>query len=123
MSCTVVFDETGRCKYVLEGDASVADLSSEAAVVQSETAVDPNKVWYDHEVSEMRARTPFVVSVTVNKIEHIPFGTLLNVKNESTVVESGEIEFEVDYPETLRVLLRHVRHLDTTVEVPCEAQG
>ena len=123
MSFMAVFDADGRCKYVLDGSPGSVDVSTEAAVVYVEENVNPNTVWYDHVFGEMITRSPFRVLVSSNKIENIPVGTTAYIGLESIVVNDGAIEFDVAYPQQLRVVLTHVRHTDTIVEVPCEAQG
>lgn len=123
MSFMAVFDQDGRCKYVLDGDPSSVDVSSELAVVHASEPINPNAVWYDHDFGEMITRSPFRVLVSSNKIENIPVGTTAYIGLESIVVDDGTLEFDVVYPQQLRVVLTHVRHTDTIVEVPCEAQG
>lgn len=123
MSITAVFDASGRCSFVLDGDLSCMTIDESSIVLQLENSVDPNKVWYDTESGRMLPRTPFPVVINPNQIASIPPGTEAIVGDEKVVVDSGTLELEVDYPETVRVVLLHVRHLDTTVEVPCEAAG
>jgi hypothetical protein len=123
MSFMAVFDADGRCKYVLDGSPGSVDVSTEAAVVYVEENVNPNTVWYDHVFGEMITRSPFRVLVSSNKIENIPVGTTAYIGLESIVVNDGAIEFDVAYPQQIRVVLIHVRHMDTIVEVPCEVQG
>lgn len=123
MSFMAVFDQDGRCKYVLDGDPESIDVSSEAAVVYMDQPVDPNSVWYSHATGLMQNRSPFRVLVSTNKIEGIPAGTTVHVGSEAVVVDEGSIEFEVDYPQTVKALLMHVRHTDTEMEVPCEVAG
>jgi hypothetical protein len=123
MSFMAVFDASGRCKYVLDGSTDAVDVSGEAAVVYMDEKADPNAVWYDHASSKMVPRTPFRISVSQNKIERIPVDTVAHVGSDSFVVSEGSIEFEVDYPQKVVVTLLHVRHLDTVVEVQCEAEG
>lgn len=123
MSFMAVFDTDGRCKYVLDGSPESVDVSSEAAVVYMDERINPNDVWYDHVASKMLPRTPFRISIGQNKIERIPAGTVIYVGSESVVMNENSIEFEVDYAQTVVATLLNVRHLDRTVEVPCEAQG
>ena len=123
MSFMVVFDASGKCKYVLDGSPDAVDVSGEAAIVHTDEKVDPNTVWYDHAASKMLPRTPFRISVSRNKIERIPANAVAHVGSDSFVVSEGSIEFEVDYPQKVVVTLLHVRHLDTVVEVQCEAEG
>ena len=108
---------------MLDGDPSSVDVSSELAVVHASEPINPNAVWYDHDFGEMITRSPFRVLVSSNKIENIPVGTTAYIGLESIVVDDGTLEFDVAYPQQLRVVLTHVRHTDTIVEVPCEAQG
>lgn len=123
MSFMAVFNADGRCKYVLDGNPEAVDSSSEAAVVYMDEKLDPNTVWYDHAASKMIPRTPFRISVSPNKIENIPAGTVAHVGSDSLVVNEGAIELEVDYAQKVIVTLLHVRHLDAVVEVHCEATG
>jgi hypothetical protein len=123
MSFMAVFDSSGRCKYVLDGSTDAVDVSDEAAVVYMDEKVDPNTVWYDHASSKMVPRTPFRISVSQNKIERIPADTVAHVGSDSFVASEGSIEFEVDYAQKVVVTLLNVRHLDTVVEVQCEAEG
>jgi hypothetical protein len=123
MSFMAVFDENGRCKYVLDGNTDSADVGNEPAVVYMEEAVDPNTVWYDHSSGKMLPRTPFRVSITNNKIERVPSGTVIYIGSDSAVVNEGSIEFEVDYAQTVVATMMHVRHLNKVVEVRCEVQG
>jgi hypothetical protein len=123
MSAIAAFDEQGRCKYVCNGAEGAADLSAEPAIAEVVDATDPNSIWFDFESSKVMARTQFPVSVSTNKIDRIPVGTAVYVGSESMVVNEGSIEFDVEYPQTVRAVLMHVRHMDKTVEVPCEVQG
>lgn len=120
MNFMAVFDQSGRCKYVLNGDPGTVDVSGEPAVVYMENPVDPNTVWYDHAAGRMVARMPFSERVSSNKIEGIPAGTTVYVGPDVIAVDDGSIEFEVSYPQTVVAVLRHVRHIDKAVEVPCE---
>lgn len=123
MNTMVVFDSVGRCKYVLTGDSGSVDVSTEQAVVYTENTVDPNLVWYDYGAEKMLPRTPFPVTVSLNRIEGIPSGTTAYVGSDSAVIDTGVLELEVEYPEIVQVLLMHVRHVDKVVEVPCEVEG
>lgn len=123
MSSVVVFDSTGRCKYVLDGDPSTVDLSNESAVVVSETPVDPNSVWYDFSKQSMLYKKPFACLVSLNKISNLPPGTLVIANYDSVLVEDGEIEFDVTYNQTLYVTLINVGRITQVLEVPCEVQG
>lgn len=120
MSTVAVFDEQGRCKYVVNAEDNSADFGSQPAVATVSDATDPNTIWFDHVSSRVMARTPFPVSVSMNKITGVPQGTAVYVGSECVVVTEGLIEFEVDYPQVLRVVMTHVRHTDMTIEVPCE---
>ncbi len=123
MSFMVVFDASGKCKYVLDGSPDAVDVSGEAAVVHADEKVDPNTVWYDYAANKMLPRTPFRIFVSQNKIERVPVNTVAHVGSDSFAVSEGSIEFEVDYPQNVVVTLLHVRHIDTVVEVQCEAEG
>lgn len=123
MSFMAAFDESGRCKYVFDGDTDTLDLTNEAAVVFLTEKLNPDQIWYDSEAGEMRGKSPFPVSVYTNRVEGIPTGTTAYVGGEPVVVDTGVLEFEVAYPEVVRVFLRHVRHLDLALEVPCEVQS
>lgn len=123
MKYAAVFDQNGRCKYVLDGDPSTVDLSSEAAIVYLSEQIDPNTVWYDHVTGRMEHRSPFRVRVSTNKIEGIPSGTVVHIGADSAVIDEGVLELEVDYPQAVYALLMHVKHTDAYVEVPCEVQG
>jgi len=117
---TVAFDASGRCLFVVNDKVTVPDA---AAVVYTDALIDANLVWYDHENGRMGNRGPILCTVLANKISSLPVGTTVYVGNEQVVVDDGSIEFDVAYAQQLRVVLRHVRHTDTVVEVPCEVQG
>lgn len=117
---TVAFDASGRCLFVVNAELSVPDA---AAVVHTNSIVDVNAVWYDHENQAMRTRTPIPHAVATNQVSGLPVGTTVYVGNEQVVVDDGAIDFDVAFSQQLRVVLTHVRYIDTTVEVPCEVQG
>jgi hypothetical protein len=117
---TIAFDSDGRCLWVLNAEIPAPDA---AAVVYTESLVDANAVWYDHSGQAMKTRTTCPHAVTTNQISGLPVGTTVYVGNERVAVDDGAIEFDVAYAQQLRVVLSHVRHLDTVVEVPCEVQG
>lgn len=117
---TVAFDASGRCLFVVNAELSAPDA---AAVIYTDSAVDPNSVWYDHENQSMRTRTPVPCTVATNQVSGLPIGTTVYVGNEQIVVEDGSIDFDVAYSQQLRVVLTHVKHIDTVVEVPCEVQS
>lgn len=117
---TVAFDSDGRCVWVVNAELSAADA---AAVVYTESSVDPNTVWYDHSDQTMKTRTPCPHAITTNQVTGLPVGTVVYVGDEQVTVDDGAIEFDVAYAQQLRVVLSHVRHTDIIVEVPCEVQG
>lgn len=117
---TVAFDASGRCLFVVNDEVAVPDA---AAVVYTDAFIDANLVWYDYENCRMGNRGPILCTVSVNKISSLPAGTTVYVGSEQAVVDDGLIEFDVAYTQQLRVVLRHVRHTDTVVEVPCEVQS
>lgn len=123
MSSVVVFDTSGNCKYVLNGDASSADLSAEAVAITVDHEVNPNDVWYDFEWRQMKPKTPMSCAVSMNRISNLPAATTVAVGSERLVVTDGHIEFEVTYPQSLTVTLFHPAYLTKTVQVPCEVQG
>lgn len=117
---TVAFDSDGRCLFVVNDEVAAPDG---AVVIYTDEVVDPNLVWYDHQNGRMNNRGAILYTVTANKISALPVGTNVYVGNEYVTVNDGSIEFDVAYTQQLRVVLRHVRHTDTIVEVPCEVQG
>lgn len=117
---TVAFDATGRCLFFVNDEVAAPDG---AVVIYTDEVVDPNLVWYDHQNGRMSNRGSILCTVTTNKISALPVGTDVYVGNEYVTVDDGSIEFYVAYAQQLRVVLRHIRHIDTVVEVPCEVQG
>lgn len=117
---TVAFDSDGRCLWVVNAELSAPDA---AAVIYTESLVDPNAVWYDHSSQTMKTRTVCPHAITTNKISGLPAGAVVIVDGEQVSVDDGVIEFDVAYAQQLRVVLSHVKHIDTIVEVPCEVQG
>jgi hypothetical protein len=117
---TVAFDSDGRCLWVVNAELSAPDA---AAVVYTESSVDPNVVWYDHSSQTMKTRTTFPHVVALNQVSGLPVGTVVIVDGEQVPVDDGAIEFDVTYAQQLQVVLSHVKHIDTIVEVPCEVQG
>jgi hypothetical protein len=63
------------------------------------------------------------VTVSTNRVSGLPAGSKVAVDGELLDVEGEFIEFEVDYPQLLKVVVFNLKHLDTVVEVPCEVQG
>lgn len=61
----------------------------------------------------------FDVTVEPNRIAGIPPGSSALVKVTRYPVDDGEIVFEVDYPELLRVRLTHPLYHPLDVEVAC----
>lgn len=120
---TMVFDETGKCVCTVD-DVLEADMfPGAAAVVQVSTKFYPDQVWYDFARSAVVAKTPMRVQVTTNTVSGIPQGTTALVSGSLLVVNDGTLELEVTYPQTIQVVLSHLRHIERVVEVPCEVQG
>ena len=84
---------------------------------------DVNSVWYDVENGRVGFKKPLQVTVSTNCISGLPVGSKIAVDGELLDVEGGYIEFEVNYPQLLKVVVFNLKHLDTVVEVPCEVQG
>jgi hypothetical protein len=117
---TVAFDADGRCLFVLNDYLETTDA---AFVVHTEETVNPNQVWYDAVTQTIKPRLPLPNGVQPNEVIGLPAGTTAYVGTEQMLVDDGVLELEVEYPQTVKVVLTHVRYLDAEVEVPCEAQG
>jgi len=120
---TFAFDATGKCVCSVN-KAVGADFFPDALyVVQMPVNTDVNSVWYDVENGRVGFKKPLQVTVSTNRVSGLPAGSKVAVDGELRNVESGSIEFEVDYPQLLKVVVFNLKHLDTVVEVPCEVQG
>jgi hypothetical protein len=117
----LVFEASGRCIMAIDGEMSDEQLAVYRAAVRIGGYVNPDTVWYDFDRGGMGYRREFNPVVSVNTISNLPPGTKAFVKGEYVEVDDGSLELEVDYPETIPVVLMHVRLLDKTVMVPCEA--
>jgi hypothetical protein len=117
----LVFDTTGRCTMAIEGDIANEQLAEYPAVVRISGHVNPDSVWYDFENNRMGYRRHFVPTISTNLVSNLPVGTKALVKGEWVEVNDGSLELEVDYSELVSVVLTHVRLLNMTVRVPCEA--
>lgn len=123
MRTTLVFDADGSCTCAVNDDVLKSDFPGAAKVLYVSLPITANEVWYDHANGQMLFRKPFVTKVEANKLSMLPVGTRATVGNVEVVVDDGVLDLEVDYPQAVKVLLRHPRWLDTEVEVPCEAAG
>lgn len=120
---TFAFNSAGVCMYSLNKEVAAEDLPDATYVVHMPEGTDVNSVWYDTSTHRVFTRTYLQPVISANRISGLPSGTKAALGAEMIDVTDNEIEFEVDYPQTLRVILFHPSYLDTVVEVPCEAQG
>lgn len=120
---TLVFNADGSCACAVNDDIPACDFPEAAKVLHVQMPITANEVWYDHTNGQMIFRKPFVTKVETNKVSMLPVGTRVTVGDAEVVVDDGVLDLEVDYPQAVKVLLRHPRWLDTEVEVPCEATG
>lgn len=120
---TMVFDEAGKCVCTVDDVVAPDMFPGAAAVVQVSTAFHPDQVWYDFVKNAVVAKSPMRVEVTTNTVSGIPQGTTAIVSGSLFVVNDGTLELEVTYPQTIQVVLSHLRHTQKVVEVPCEVQG
>lgn len=124
MSVFAYFDATGCCTRVVDGP--LADQQqTENDVYKAELPVirDASLIFFDIPRMIVRGREPFRARVTPNLVSGLPVGTIALVGLEGTPVQvdDGTLELDVDYAETVHVVLTHVQHLPKEVEVPCEA--
>lgn len=123
MIYTMVFDESGKCVCSVDDRLERDMFPGAAAVVHVGVKFTPDEVWYDFERSTMVSKTQMRVTVATNTVSGIPPGTTAIVSGSLLVVNDGVLELEVTYPQTIQVVLSHLRHKQLTVEVPCEVQG
>lgn len=120
---TLVFKANGACGLAVDDDLPESDFPDAAKVLYVPYPISANEVWYDFSHQAMLFRRPFDVGISPNTVTGLPVGTRAVVKGAEIVVDDGSLELDVDYPETVRVLLIHPSNLDTWVEVPCEVTG
>ncbi len=123
MTYTAIFDADGKCLYVVDSDRSVSDDGPETYAVQIESKINPNDVFYDTDNARMAFKADFLPSISTSTIQNLPEGTQVTLSDgTSFLVDDGSIEFEVEFPETIHVILEHIRYRTKHVEVNCEAQ-
>lgn len=120
---TFAFNTQGECMYCVNKPVSREQLSDAAFVVEMPDGTDVNLVRYDVANGMVVLKRNIQPSVSANTISGLPMGTTAICNGESVEVSDGAVEFEVSYPQTLRVTLMHPHYLITEVEVLCEVQG
>lgn len=120
---SLVFDQNGSCLYAMNYEVYQEDYPSAAKVLHLDVEHNPNDVWYDFEKNRLDQKTEFEEVVTANAISNLPVGTVVEIGDESIVVDDGVFELEVAMPQTVRLSITHVRHHRKFLEVPCEAQA
>lgn len=117
---TYAFDETGRC--ICTADSEVA-FDDAAKVIVSPERHRPDDIWFDFDGDALRIKTALQCQVATNTISGLPASTVVEINGLEIQVDDGVFELEVSAPQTVRVGLRHVRHMHRFVEVPCEVQA
>jgi hypothetical protein len=118
-----IFNSAGRCICTVNAPVEQSEYPEASKIVQMEAKFDPELVWFDFEDQQLKFKTPIRPLISINKLSRIPVGTIAVCNGQEFTVEDGDLDLEVDYPQTLKVFLRHPNFLSTAVEVPCEVQG
>ncbi len=87
-----------------------------------DVVADGRTQFVDVEMKELRPREPFDLAISGNSVSGVPEGTeiLFLFDRSRTVMDaSGVLELDVDYPETVKLELRHPRFVRETIEVAC----
>lgn len=116
---TAFFDERGRLLCIAEGNSLSAEVPGMAHVVAVDPRLTANDIWFNG--TNVCVKRQFEVSVSANRIQGLPVGTLVITPTESYQVDDGDIEFVVQYACLIKVALDHPHFITTTVEVPCES--
>jgi hypothetical protein len=120
---SLVFDHDGSCLCAMNYEVYPEDYPSAAKVLHLDVEHNPNDVWYDFEKDRLDQKTPFEEVITTNTVSNLPVGTVVEVADESIVVDDGVFELEVTMPQTVYLSISHVRHHRKFLEVACEAQA
>jgi hypothetical protein len=120
---TLAFGADGRCMCAVNDFIESENFPEAAIVLHTEQTLTANQVWYDIANEVLVLRRPIQVGVSPNMVVGVPAGTTAIVGTDEIPVDDGSIELEVDYPQTVKLVLLNPRFLDTVVEVPCEVQG
>lgn len=116
---TAFFDVAGKCLTVIMNDRQLESWPGAVHSAAVDAGTTPNDIFWDG--TGVAERQPFPITITPNRVEGIPAGTVVHFKTNTETVNDGEIEFSVVMPETLRIVLEHPHYLNDIFEVPCEA--
>lgn len=116
---TAYFRADGGCIGISESENSILEIAGAVHVVPVEVGVSPNSIWCD-ESGLVHPKNEFEVVISTNAVSNIPVGTRAHLPNQSIDVEDGVLEFEVNMPTTMMVILEHPHYMTKSIEVPCE---
>jgi hypothetical protein len=92
------------------GDSSII-------VAELPEMLNANMIYLDLETQQVKAREPFPIEVSFNRIDNVPVGTTVTEGDDIQVCDDGSVEYETDTPETLIVTLSHPHFIEQYVTV------
>lgn len=104
------FDSTGRVLLVSDGSMQMDPPPGTANSVELPVEATANNIYY---AEGLQFRQPFPVTLSRNRIDGLPVGTLAN----GVEVNDGVIEYEADIERILWVTLDHPHYLYEVVHV------